>query len=734
MRFLLPLIAALGALTMIVSWAVNRTSQDWFERDVAMRSELAVNSARRSILRAWESHDYGLLRRQLSAISRDSRIMLAGACTLNGELVASSGEARTSWHCKEILTRRGNQEEPSWHGSMPGLENAYFSAVPIVEADKEVCLIVIVHDMSFAERRAAITRQFTWIALAVIASIAAIITLLFTRHAWRSWNSEIRRLLRGEGTRPEFHPIRRAIQELVRDLSAEFESTADWNAARLKSILHRHLHGERIVVLANREPYIHEFKDKGAAANKGETVVLHPASGLVTALEPVMRACSGVWVAHGAGSADRITSDKNGRLGVPPGEDLYTLKRVWLTEEEEQGYYYGFANEGLWPLCHIAHTRPQFRAKDFRQYSRINARFAAAVAQECDVRDPIVWVQDYHFTLAPQLIRKKMPDATLLMFWHIPWPNAERFAICPWHKELVAGLLGSDILGFHTQLHCNNFLDAVDRFLEARIDREEHSVIYQGHETLIRPYPISVELPNHWTDAAPSVEVCRDQVLAECRLKKDALIGVGVDRLDYTKGIPERFLAVERALERFPDLRGRFTFVQLGAPSRTIIPRYRMLAEEIDALANRINQRFGRDDYRPIVIHQAHHEPPTVFKYYRAADLCYVSSLHDGMNLVAKEFVAARDDERGVLLLSNFAGASRELTAALVVNPYDFEEASSGFATALTMPDVEQQERMRSMRRHVSKFNVYRWAGRMMMDASLLRQRERLGSRFRSDR
>ncbi|HNL69009.1 MAG TPA: trehalose-6-phosphate synthase, partial [Leptospiraceae bacterium] len=415
---------------------------------------------------------------------------------------------------------------------------------------------------------------------------------------------------------------------------------------------------------------------------------------------------------------------------VPPGENLYSLRRVWLSQEEERGYYYGFANEGLWPLCHLAHARPMFRATDFRHYSRINARFAAAAAQEGKVRDPIVWIQDYHFALAPQLVRKKLPAATILTFWHIPWPNAERIGICPWHKELIAGLLGSDILGFHTQLHCNNFLSAIDRFLETRIDRERQSVFYQGHETIVRPYPISVEWPNSWAVAAPDVSECRHALITECNLKQDAVIGLGVDRLDYTKGIAERFLAVERALERFPELRGRFSFVQLAAPSRTEIERYRELSSQIEQIVERINARFGRGTYRPIVYHRAHHEPPKVFQFYRACDFCYVSSLHDGMNLVAKEFVAARDDERGVLILSNFAGASRELSSALIVNPYDLEEASSAFATAVTMSSEEQQERMRAMRQTVAKFNVYRWAGRMMMDTAGLRQHTRLLSRY----
>jgi trehalose 6-phosphate synthase len=478
-----------------------------------------------------------------------------------------------------------------------------------------------------------------------------------------------------------------------------------------------------VLVVANREPYIHE--------RRGEKIVVqHPASGLVTALEPVMRACSGVWVAHGSGSADRETADARGRIGVPPGEEAYVVRRVWLTPEEEKGYYYGFANEGLWPLCHIAHTRPQFRASDFDQYQSVNRQFAEAVVDEAQGEDPVILVQDYHFALAPRMIRERLPRATIITFWHIPWPNSERFGICPFRDQLIDGLLGSSILGFHTQLHCNNFIDAVDRFAEARIDREQNAVVRGGRSTFVRAYPISVEWPARWLEGAPSAEACRRQVFSELGLPADALLGVGVDRLDYTKGLEERLLAVERLLERAPAMRGRFVFVQLAAPSRTEIERYRQLQQDVEALAARINERFGKDSYRPVIFLRANHEPPTVFRYYRAADVCYVSSLHDGMNLVAKEFVAARDDERGVLVLSSFTGAARELTDALIVNPYDVEEASAAMAAALSMSPDEQRDRMRSMRSFVAEFNVYRWAGRMLVDGARLRRRDRMTHRW----
>jgi len=330
------------------------------------------------------------------------------------------------------------------------------------------------------------------------------------------------------------------------------------------------------------------------------------------------------------------------------------------------------------------------------------------------------------------MIRERLPRATIITFWHIPWPNAERFGICPWRQEIIEGLLGSSIVGFHTMQHCNNFIDSVDAFLEARIDREHNAVVRRARSTLVRPYPISIEWPVRWLADLPPPSVCREEVFRQLGLRKDALLGVGVDRLDYTKGVEERLSAVDELLERYPEYRGRFSFAQLAAPSRTRIDRYRELNDRVDALAARVNERWGTTSYKPIILFRAHHEPPTVFRFLRAADLCYVSSLHDGMNLVAKEFVAAREDESGVLILSQFTGAARELTEALIVNPYDLHQASDALATALAMPPAEQRERMHSMRTMVSNFNVYRWAGRMLVDAADVRRKDRLTGRLES--
>jgi trehalose 6-phosphate synthase len=733
LRFALFLVAGLGLLTWAALVTVNETTKRWFEKDMVLRADLAVSGSRRPLASHLKGREWKELRGLLVEITHDERIMGAAACSLDLKLVARTPEYPDRFTCAQVGAQMRPAEgdaERAWKiwrsvADLPA-GRVHVSALPVGDESQPDGFVVLVHDMSFVARRENTLRFFLLAAFAILSVCASVVTFIAARLSWRSWSNEIRRLLQGGRERPEFQPVLRDVRELVDRLTheREMESGGGWTAQRLKQALERHLQGERVVIVANREPYIH---DRGAA---GDIRVLHPASGLVTALEPVMRACSGVWIAHGSGSADRETADRHGRLAVPPGEDAYTLRRVWMTGAEEQGYYYGFANEGLWPLCHNAHTRPVFRSEDWKHYQTVNRRFADAVCDEVDTQDPIVLVQDYHFALLPLLVRRRLPRATIISFWHIPWPHAEAFGICPWRDELLEGLLGSSILGFHTQLHCNNFVDAVDRFLEARIDREQAAVVQGRRSTLVRPYPISIDWPSPWVASSPPVAECRRAVVAELSLPANALIGVGVDRLDYTKGVEERLLAVERLLDRDPTLRGRFTFVQLAAPSRTAIERYRQLNDAVESLANRINDRFGARGYRPIVLHRAHHEPPTVFRYYRAADLCYVSSLHDGMNLVAKEFVAARDDERGVLVLSQFTGAARELTEALIVNPYDLDEASEALATALQMSEREQAERMRAMRALVADFNVYRWAGRMLVDAARLRRRERLSGKL----
>jgi trehalose 6-phosphate synthase len=733
-RFLVVLLAGVGVLAWFAAGAVQRTTRQWFEEDIALRTQLVSTGLRPALVQRWSNTDRSPLERLLADVARDERIMAVGLCDQQNELIARTVEFPARLSCAEVEQRRSESRAPTgqtwgtvWN--LPGGQ-VHVGAVPISRDATRLGSLVLVHDLSFIERREAKTRQFLAAIFGGLALAALAITAMAARLSWRGFRRDLRRFIRGESHRKEFQPIVRDVRELVERIAAEREMdgrAGAWSPHHLKQTLVRHFPGEKVIVVANREPYIHEIGADGAIS------VRHPASGLVTAVEPVLRACSGVWVAHGNGSADRQTVDRNSRLRVPPDEESYYLRRVWLTEEEERGYYYGLANDGLWPLCHLAHARPNFRGSDWQTYQEVNRKFADAVCDEAAGEDPVVLVQDYHFALVPRLVRQRLPRATIISFWHVPWPNAERLGICPWRPEILQGLLGSSIVGFHTQQHCNNFIDSVDRFLEARIDREQNAVVQNGRATQVRPYPISIEWPCHWAAKAPPVDECRQSVRAELGLGEGVLIGLGVDRLDYTKGIEERLLAVERLLERFPAHVGRFSFVQLAAPSRTLLERYRQLDEVVEATAARINQRFGQDGYLPIILRRAHHEPPTVFRYMRAADLCYVSSLHDGMNLVAKEFVAARDDERGVLILSQFTGAARDMPEALVVNPYDLEEASAALARAVSMPLQEQRDRMHTMRTYLAEFNVYRWAGRMLLDAARLRRKERVQVRFGDD-
>ncbi|MDW6020186.1 trehalose-6-phosphate synthase [Mesorhizobium sp. BAC0120] len=514
-------------------------------------------------------------------------------------------------------------------------------------------------------------------------------------------------------------PVQTQARPLLRETERNGNSTDDalihWSPEMLKQILASELPDTELIVVSNREPYIHELVN-------GKIELQVPASGLVSALEPVTRTCAGTWIAHGSGSADRLTVDPDDRIAVPPDKPAYTLRRVWLTEEEYKGYYYGFANEGLWPLCHIAFTRPIFRAADWECYQAVNRKFADVVIEEAKSERPIVLIQDYHFALLPRLIREKLPEAIIITFWHIPWPNSEVFSVCPWRDQILEGLLGSSILGFHIQLHCNNFTESVDRFLESRIDREGPAISYGGQTTLVHSYPISIEWPDRPADPQ-AIQDARARIFKRYGLSADIKLAVGVERLDYTKGILDRFRALDEFFHQHSDWIGQLTFIQVAAPSRSNLRAYRQLHQECLDLAADINERYGREGYQPIVLLDQHQNHEQLVELFRAADICVVSSLHDGMNLVAKEFVAARDDESGVLVLSAFAGASRELLEALIVNPFDPSALGEAFFQALTMPIEEQRERMRRMREVVRNNNVYRWAGSMLLDAARLRKR-----------
>ena len=468
---------------------------------------------------------------------------------------------------------------------------------------------------------------------------------------------------------------------------------------------------ERLVVVANRAPFRHERRADGSIG------VIRSASGLVTALEPMLRDCSGTWVAQGCGSADRDCVDAADGVEVSPLGAGYRLRYVWLNDAQRRGYYDGFANEALWPLCHSVRVPPVFRPGDFAEYRHVNGRFALAASQETAARPALVFVQDYHLALAPRLIRARVPSSTVVAFWHIPWPDSATLASCPWRVELLDGLLGSDIFGVQTVGDRARFVECARSVLGARVDAERATVTYRGRTTRVEAYPVGVEWNNETLRGAAAVADCRGGVCRDLSLPAGVVLGVGVDRLDYTKGIVEKFLAIERLLEMRPDLHRRLVFVQVAEPSRDALPAYRTVRAAIHTAADRINARFGRGDYRPIVLRERHHEAPEVYRLYRAADFCYVGSLHDGMNLVAKEFVAARTDEQGVLVLSRFAGAANQLRDAVIVSPSEVEASAHTLSTALLMSTREQTARMRGMRRMVAAFDTRWWANRILSDA-----------------
>ncbi|MFZ0499107.1 MAG: trehalose-6-phosphate synthase [Steroidobacteraceae bacterium] len=506
----------------------------------------------------------------------------------------------------------------------------------------------------------------------------------------------------------------------------EHDYRTSWTSATLQRLVKEELGSPQVIIVSNREPYVHN-RDAD-----GRRHVEVPASGMVTALEPIVRACGGLWVAHGSGAADREVVDLHDRIRVPPEGPAYTLRRVWLRPEEEQGYYGGFSNEGLWPLCHLAYVRPAFRESDWDAYRSVNQRFAAAVTREARRPDPVVLIQDYHLALLPRLIRQRMPAATVALFWHIPWPSAETFGVCPWKDEILRHLLDADIVGFHTRQYCLHFLATAEQLLECRVDYERMTVTVEGHVCHVMACPISIEWPPPQLEGLPSIAVSRDRIRRHHGIGPGVHLGVGVERWDFTKGIAERFLAFEALLARRPDLQGRIALLQVVAPTRTRLPTYQALQRQTLAETERINARFASSSWKPIVLVDRQQSAREVFELFRAADFCVVNSLHDGMNLVSKEFVAARDDDNGVLILSAFTGAARELVEALLVNPFCISETAAAIEAAIAMPREERRERMRLMRRTVMENNVYRWAGRMLLDVAQIRRRQALPADWRA--
>ena len=721
------LIAAVIATALgVFAWLQVQGEREIDLKDVTLRAEALAQQltpAADQALTLSNSEARNTLRGRLDGYGRllgyavfkpDGQLVAAGSSVLDFADRLSPAARRASRTGQETFIMTQSQGVP-----------IYALAVPLKDSKGASSgVLAVAHDVSFIDGRATGRLVQYGFGIGVVTLLTVILVVAAT---WFTYERPLHRLadwmrrLRTEssaGSPPPGLPSSLLLHESDR-LAASFRAArrADrqlsqaavraeevWTAERLRVQAVTALGQNRqLVVVSNREPYMHQ-------AEEGKVQIVVPAGGLVAALDPVLQACGGVWIAHGSGDADRETADAQGRLMVPPEDPSYTLKRVWLTREEEQGYYYGFANEGLWPLCHLAHERPIFRASDWAFYRKANERFAKAVLDEVGADRAMVLVQDYQLALVPRMLKEARPGLRVGLFWHIPWPNPEAFRICPYGKAILAGMLGADLVGFHLQQYCNNFLETVDRLMESRLDWDHFAVELKEHASEILPFPISVQ---NWDERnVPAGTALAEQIAAfKAKYKLgNAYIAVGVDRVDYTKGLPERIRAIDRFLEKYPRYLGRFTFVELGAPSRTHIFRYREHMARIEALVDEINWKHQTDDWKPIHFLATHHDVSTVHAFLCMAPMCIVSSLHDGMNLVAKEYVAAKAGREGVLILSEFAGAARELPDALIINPYDTEQFAEAIRRGVEMGADERRERMERMFQTVEEHNVYRWA------------------------
>jgi len=728
LRIILSIVVVISVLVLLFTLMQVRQEKERLTTDLQRRASLLGESLKETVEPLLEKGRPERLQKIVEKFGNRERLAGVAVYDVKDKLIAATPPLAVHLSVPpKFVTNTMNSDLESGHFFHLGGKEMYLYALPLHREEGVAGALVIIHDPSYIQDRLSLIWKNNFIRFLVNALVISLTTLLLIRWSMAGpiakmaeWMKHLRTEKNKESlSLPSggvFEPLTREVTQMARSISAAREAAEEearlrhtaestWTPVRLKEQVRTLLQERPLFVISNREPYMHEKKGK-----KIECLV--PASGLVTALEPVLKACGGTWIAHGSGDADREVVDDQSKIRVPPEEPQYVLKRVWLTKKEEKGYYYGFSNEGLWPLCHIAHTRPSFRAEDWGYYQTVNKKFAQATMEELkDAEEPLILIQDYHCALLPRLIKEERPDARVALFWHIPWPNPESFSICPWQRELLHGMLGADLIGFHIQFHCNNFLDTVDRALESRIDWEHFAVERGGQTTLVKPFPISIAFPDqsNTSTASNATKPNKESLLKDLGVKGKHL-GVGVDRIDYTKGILERFKAIERFMEKYPAHQGEFTFVELGAPSRTHIKEYHDLIAAVEVEVDRINWRFKTKEWQPIVFLKKHHSHEEIRPFYETADLCLVTSLHDGMNLVAKEYISARDDESGVLILSQFTGASRELRDALIVNPYDVEEMAEAIRTALEMDPAEQKARMRSMRETLKNRNIYYWA------------------------
>jgi trehalose-6-phosphate synthase/uncharacterized membrane protein affecting hemolysin expression len=736
--FLLPILLIVTIVFSIFGITQIRVTEESLLDDLTRKARTVDESLIFSLKRILREKD--MVSAQLLAEMFQKRERLQGAAIYDreGNLLAVT-ERMSTWAHKEKPYVRDVLATGQPRGALEkfGALTVYSYIAPVLDEEQSILgLSEVIYDTGYLFTSLARLWKQMSITLLVMLFLLTAIAVLIQRQIFimpvRRLTQWFMRFQRGEtdALRPfeekgEFGKLVSEVEQVALGLRVARKVVTDeasvrvrkeefWTEAKLRDLVQAKLGENGLFVVSNREPFMHVLDEIS-----GETQCLRPASGVVTAIDPIMRACGGTWIAHGSTGEDRRFVNSKDKLGVPPDDIRYILKRVWLTKQEEEGYYFGFSNEGIWPLCHVTHTRPIFRETDWEWYKKVNQKFADAVLAELPSKPPFIFIQDYHFTLLGKLIKEKRPDATIAMFWHIPWPNPEVFAICPYQHEILEGMLGCDLIGFHVQYHCNNFLDTVNRLTESRVDTEKFSVVRNNRETLVRAFPISVEVstPEHPRSDAVAME----RIRREFHLQ-DKLVAVGVDRIDYTKGLVERILAVDRFLEKNPQYRGKFVLLQLAAPSRAHIKRYHDLIGEIDELVEKKNWKYAEGTWKPIVYLKRHFSPEDIQPYFSLADMCIVSSLHDGMNLVAKEYVAARHGREGALILSRFTGAARELTDAFLVNPYAIEEFADSIKAALEMDPKEKVRRMEAMYKIVRDNNVYRWAASIINELTALKK------------
>ncbi|MFA5063568.1 MAG: trehalose-6-phosphate synthase [Candidatus Omnitrophota bacterium] len=736
--FILPILIIVAVVFTVSGIMQARFTEDRLMDDLRRKAKTVDESLEVSARYILINNDLKSANRLVEGFQKRERLQGCAIYDKDGNIFAIT-QKFAGWKDKEKPYLKDILDKRVSRGNLENFQeySVYSYIIPVIDDENSVLgMVEVIYDTSYVFTTLAALWKKLSVSLIILLVLILLTMLLIQRQIFTLpvrrltlWFTHFQRgeieKLRPFEEKGEFGKLVSEVEQVALGLRVARKVVTEeanerikeelWTENKLQDFIHAKLGENAFIVVSNREPYMHVIDEPNEKAK-----CVRPASGVVTAIDPILRACGGTWIAHGSANADKQFVNSKNKLGVPPEDNRYILKRVWLTKEEEEGYYYGFSNEGLWPLCHVTHTRPIFREADWQMYKKVNQKFAESVLEELPASKPFVFIQDYHFTLLPKMIKDKRPDATVALFWHIPWPNPEVFAICPYYQEILDGMLGCDLIGFHVQFNCNNFLDTANRLTECRVDTEKFSVVKQDKETFIRSFPISVG--GYMSASLTPLEVSEITKIKEEFKLKDKIVCVSVERIDYTKGIVERVMAIDRFLEKYPQYKNKFVFIQLAAPSRTHIKRYHELISEIDELVEKTNWKYSDGDWKPIIYLKRHFSPEEIKPYYSLGDFCIVSSLHDGMNLVAKEYVVSKTDSSGALILSKFTGAARELTDAVLINPYSIEEFAEAIKFTIEMPKAEKIKRMENMRRVVSENNIYKWAGNIITELAALKK------------